>query len=65
MHRKEGLHNLKFLGSFSFTRKYVLTNRLIKEALRIIDANEIECKCAKTKFGNQVDFVDVEARNAF
>ena len=48
--QKEGLHNLKFLGLFTLIRKNILINRSIKEALRIIDAHQIECEHAKKKF---------------
>ena len=64
-HRREGTHNLRFLGSFALQKNGIVTNRSMKEAIRIIDTNDIECECAKSKFGTRVDFIDIEARNSF
>jgi len=38
---------------------------LINKIVRIIDAKEEEIKYIKEKFEDQLDLIDIEARNAF
>ena len=65
IHRSPGVHNIKFIGSFAITQKGVIVSRSIKEAIRIIDAKKSEMNYAKDRFGAKIEFVDVNAREAF
>ena len=42
-----------------------MISRLIKETLRVLDGKKAELECARKKFPDKYDFIDVEARNTF
>ena len=68
---RESLHtmqedtNIRFLGTYALKKGQMIISRSVKEAIRIIDAQEVENDYVQRKFGHQADFIDAEARAAF
>ena len=59
------MYNIKFTGIFSIIKRGIIVNQSIEEIIWAIDSKNSECKHAKNKFGYEIYFVDVFAREAF
>lgn len=62
---KEAENNLKFYGNCAIVRNGKALNNSMCEICRAVDAPKEEVQYAVKKYGNNADFIDLEARNVF
>ena len=65
IHQKTNASNIKFCRYYALKIGDRVKSKTVKEAMRNIDAEEIEIECSKRKVKCDWDCIDVRARNAF
>ena len=57
--------NMKFFGYCALKVKDKIVTNSVHKAIRITDIRTVEYQYALKKYGRKLDFIDLEARNAF
>lgn len=62
---QEGLTNMMHYGVKALSINNMIAERPLREAIRLCDVQKEELEYLKTKFPNQIQFIDREARHVF